>query len=98
MGDNGNKTLEESIGKRLNTTMIFPLNEFETAFGDIWGHGKPWGELTSQQKEARKLWKECRTNILNNGNLQKRQLFQLLEGMDCNITGYKSSFRYQEEG
>jgi hypothetical protein len=64
--------LKKIISKKLETTMIFPLSQFEAAFGHLWGNGLEEDELTKDQKMMREKWKECRTNILNCGNTQIR--------------------------
>ncbi len=64
--------LKKIVGKKFDTTMIFSLSQFETAFGHMWGHGLESTRLTDEQKVMRDKWKQCRENILNNGNQQKR--------------------------
>jgi len=60
------------LKKKFETTMIFPLCQFEDCFGDLWGHGLPDSELTEDQKNNRDLWNECRTKILDNAHRQIR--------------------------
>lgn len=67
--------LKKILGKKIETTMIFPLGEFERAFGFLWGIGKDENSLTSQEKEFKDKWINCRENILNVGNQQKRNMF-----------------------
>jgi hypothetical protein len=60
----------KNIEKKFKTTMIGSLAVFERHFGDIWGHGQQ--DPTDEQLEARRLWEQARTEILNNGNTQLR--------------------------
>ena len=64
---------------KLNTTMIYPLSQFEMEFGHLWGHGKNEQILNDQEKINRQKWQRCRTNILNNGNQQKRGITSELD-------------------
>ncbi len=54
--------------------MIYPLSQFESEFGELWGDKLPESELTEAQKIWRKKYNLCRDNILNLGNTQKRNL------------------------
>ncbi len=60
-----------SMEKRLNTTMVGALARFEAFFGRLWGHGGD-GTLTAEQRHWLAVWKECRAEVLNNGNGQIR--------------------------
>lgn len=71
--------LKKILDKKFDTTMIYPLSQFEAAFGEIWGDGLPEEKLTDQQKIMRTKWNECRNNILNLGNQQKRNARAELE-------------------
>lgn len=66
------KRLMNNIKKKFNTTIIGSLASFEENFGFLWGHGKPYNELTESQKENRKLWEETRNQILDKGNFNLR--------------------------
>lgn len=57
---------------KIKTAFIGALSAFEQNFGEIWGHRLTDGELTEEQMEWRRIWEECRTAILNNGNHQIR--------------------------
>jgi hypothetical protein len=71
--------LKKIVSKKFDTTMIYPLSQFEMAFGELWGYNRPESELTDQQKDFRSKWKECRNNILNTGNQQKRNCMSELD-------------------
>ena len=68
------KRLKKIASKKIDTTMIFPLSQFEENFGSLWGHGKPIEALSQEEALNRRKWTEMRTNILNMGNQQKRGL------------------------
>jgi hypothetical protein len=72
MKDKMRERLKTIISKKIDTTMIYPLSQFEAAFGELWGNGKDESELTDTERLYRAKWKQCRNNILNNGNQQKR--------------------------
>ena len=50
MKDQFRERLKKIIGKKIETTMIYPLSQFELAFSDLWGGQKPESELTSEEK------------------------------------------------
>jgi hypothetical protein len=66
------KRLKKIIGKKITTTMVYPISEFEAAFGELWGHDKPEEVITEEQKSFRIKWLQCRNNIFNMGNQQRR--------------------------
>ena len=80
--DQYRERLKKIIGKKIETTMIYPLSQFEASFGDMWGNGLQEDQLTDEQKLMRAKWKECRNNILNNGNQQRRNAFAELDMHD----------------
>lgn len=80
--DQYRERLKKIIGKKIETTMIYPLSQVEAAFGHLWGNGLQEDQLTDEQKIMRSKWKECRNNILNNGNQQRRNAFAELDMHD----------------
>lgn len=56
--------LRKTIEISLNTVSIGALSDFESFFGDLFGYGKSYNELSDSQKEMRKDWSECRNSIL----------------------------------
>jgi len=58
--------------KKIKTSFIGALDQFEREFGYVWGHGEE--QPTMEQQEMRKVWEKVRNNILNNGNNQIRNL------------------------
>src|SRR5687767_633905 len=66
------KRLMDSIEKHFKTTFIGALNAVEKEFGLLWGAGLPESELSEDEYNWRKRWEIVRTNILNNGNNERR--------------------------
>lgn len=64
------KQLGAFIEKKIKTTMIGSLDDFEKAFGYLWGHGKRSDELSETEIGFRALWMQARTAILDRGNAQ----------------------------
>lgn len=87
--------LKKIISTKIQTTMIFPLSQFESAFGHLWGHGKTEGGLTNDEKVFRTKWNEVRNNILNNGNQQKRNASTEIDMYEVVWNGYKTVFIFK---
>ena len=68
--ENSKRRLLSVVDKKFQTTMIGALARFEEAFGELWGNREK--ELTAEQLKFRQLWEQVRTEILNNGNNQRR--------------------------
>lgn len=66
--------LSRVIRKKTNTIFIGAIAQFEKFFGRLWGHGKDDEDCTPAELEFRKVWMECRTEVLNGGNAQLRAL------------------------
>jgi len=82
--------LQTLSNKKFKTCFVFAIAEFEKVFGlELWGHGLPENELTSQQKANRDRWQHVRTNILNKGHTQARGMDAELELHDIKFIGYK---------
>lgn len=95
--DKYRERLKKIIAKKFDTTMIFPLSQFEAAFGHLWGDKLPEERLTDDQRVMRGKWKECRNNILNNGNQQKRNAFAEIDMYDVVWLRYQTTFLPVEE-
>lgn len=79
--------LKVNIKKKIDTTMIFPLSQFEGFFGHLWGHGKLDNELSGEEKVFREKWIQCRRNILDNGNRQKDNCSTEIETYEVSYKG-----------
>ena len=60
--------LKGKIELSLRTCMIGSLADFEDEFGHLWAHGRPFNELSTEQKAARYRWSKVRESILDRGN------------------------------
>ena len=87
------KRLKTITDRKFNTCFIFPLSEFETVFGSIWGHGLLDEELTIEQKMNKAKWDQVRMNILNKGNAQRRALQTEIDLYDMRFERYHMEIR-----
>ena len=91
--------LKRIVQKKMTTCFIFALSEFELVFGkDLWGHGLPDDEVSSEQKANRERWDQVRTNILNKGNTQARALGAEMELHSVEFRGYSVQFGRENDG
>ena len=63
--------------KKIQTTMIGALASIEKHFGFLWGQDEDDGEVenvTPEQKQLREIYDEARSEILDKGNTQLRNL------------------------
>lgn len=85
--------------KKFQTCFIFPLAEFEDAFGEkLLGKGLQEEELTDEQKINRVKWNQLRKNILDKGNGQLRAFLNEIELYDISYKGYKVNFTGENHG
>ena len=59
--------------KKVQTTMIGSLSTVEKFFGFLWGHEKE-GAVTPEEEHMKELYEEVRSEILDRGNTQARNL------------------------
>lgn len=85
---NSKRRLEGIVEKKSKTIMIGALARFEERFGVLWGHGKPEGELSEEEKAWRELWDVARTEVLNNGNNQIRAIKEEMGRYAVTYEGY----------
>ena len=83
------KRLLRILEKKLNTSFIGALSQFETHFGKLWGHGKDEMDCSAEELAWREIWNLCRTDVLNNGNNQLRAVVVELGLYDVAYNGYK---------
>ena len=72
--------LKKEIKKRIQTTMIGSLSSIEKFFGFLWGEGSE--DLTKDQIEMRDIFEDMRTEILDKGNVQIRNIDSEIESYD----------------
>lgn len=65
--------LKKEAKKKIQTTMIGAISSVEKYFGFLWGEGSE-EELTKDQSYMRDIFEELRTEILDKGNTQIRNL------------------------
>ena len=70
--DNSKRRLLNAIQKKFNTTIIGSLAVIEEFFGELWGHGRNYDDLSEDEQHWRKIWATARSRILDNGNSNLR--------------------------
>jgi len=70
--DSSKKRLLNNLKKKFDTTTIGSLAIIEEFFGELWGHGIHYNELTEDELEWKEVWDEARTKILDLGNSNLR--------------------------
>jgi len=74
--------------KKVQTTMIGALSSVETHFGFLWGIGQDSVELTPEQEELKSIFDEVRSEILDRGNTQIRNLEAEISNYDIHWKRY----------
>ena len=86
------KTVEISI----QTAAVGALSDFENTFGYLWKHGKPYKDLTNEEKNIRDKWLDVRDSILeraNNGKMISIKDINRCEFKNYNIKRYNTVIR-----
>jgi len=74
--------------KKVQTTMIGALSSVETHFGFLWGIGQDSVELTPEQEELKSIFDKVRSEILDRGNTQIRNLEAEISNYDIHWKRY----------
>ena len=74
--------------KKIQTTMIGALSTVEKHFGFLWGHESP-DALTPEQEHMKELYDLVRSEILDRGNNQCRNLETEFMNYDINYLKYQ---------
>ena len=74
--------------KKIQTTMIGALSTIEKHFGFLWGH-ESGQELTPEQEHVKQLIDEVRSEILDRGNNQARNLEAEFNNYEINWLRYQ---------
>ena len=74
--------LKNNIEKKIRTAMIGSLSTFEEKLGFLWGEDSPFDE--EERAEIERLYKEARSEILDKGNGQIRNVSAELSEYDIN--------------
>jgi len=78
--------------KKVQTTMIGALSTIERVFGFLWGHDEK-SDLTPEQEHMKELFEEVRSEILDRGNNQARNLEVEFANYEINWLRYHISLR-----
>ena len=73
--------------KKVQTTMIGALSTLEEKFGFLWGKDQQ-EPLTPEQKHMKELYEEARSEILDRGNNQTRNLEAEFANYEINWNRY----------
>lgn len=79
--------LKKEVKKRIQTTMIGALSSIEKYFGFLWGEEFD-NELTKDQERMRDIFEDMRTEILDKGNSQLRNVDAEIENYDVTWNKY----------
>jgi len=79
--------LKKEVKKRIQTTMIGSLSSVEKFFGFLWGEGSNQ-EPTKEQIRMRDVFEEMRTEILDKGNTQLRNVDSEIENYEVSWNKY----------
>ena len=74
--------------KKIQTTMIGALSTVEKYFGFLWGHESP-NALTPEQEHMKELYDQVRSEILDRGNNQGRNLETEFMNYEINYLKYQ---------
>ena len=81
--------LKDNMKKKLQTTMIGAIAQFEESFGHLWGINKHVNELTESELEWREVWNDVRDTVLDLGNSQVRAAMNELEQYSLSWNKYQ---------
>jgi len=80
--------LAKNCKKKIQTTMIGSLSSIEDHLGFLWGH-KSDEALSEEQEKMRLVYEELRSEILDKGNTQMRNIDAELTQYDINWNRYQ---------
>lgn len=78
--------------KKILTTMIGALDSIEKSFGFLWNNEDP----TSQQKQMRMIYDQIRSEILDKGNTQIRNLEAEFSNYDIVFKKYSTRIPFKK--
>jgi hypothetical protein len=58
----------KQVAKLFTTCFIGNIAIFEEEFGSLWGHGKPWNQLTKSEQIWRGIWNDARRRVMDHSN------------------------------
>ena len=83
--------------KKIQTTMIGALSSVEAHFGFLWGIGED-EDFTPEQEQIKAIFEEARSEILDRGNTQIRNLEAEISNYDINSKRYTINLPVVEKG
>ena len=86
--DSRNRLLKISA-KKIQTTMIGALSSIENHFGFLWNHDDGDESLSSESQHMKQLYEDVRSEILDKGNNQIRNLEAELSQYDVEWLRYQ---------
>tara|TARA_B100001059_G_scaffold236756_1_gene289820 strand:+ start:6108 stop:6467 length:360 start_codon:yes stop_codon:yes gene_type:complete len=86
--------LSKILKKKVQTTMIGALSSIEENFGFLWDSD---GDLSEQQKLMHDLYQKLRSEILDKGNTQARNVDAELSQYDIKWLRYSVSIPLKED-
>mgnify|MGYP005820424093 CR=1 FL=1 len=81
--------------KKIQTTMIGALSTMEKHLGFLWGHENT-EELTPEQEHLKEVYEEVRSEILDRGNNQARNLEAEFANYEINWLRYQINLPVKE--
>ena len=85
--ESSKERLTKIAKKKIQTTMIGALSTMEKSFGFLWGHESD-EPLSPEQEHMKSLYEEVRSEILDRGNNQARNLEAELNQYDVKWLRY----------
>ena len=86
--ESSKERLAKIAKKKIQTTMIGALSTVEKSFGVLWGHESD-EPLSPEQEHMKSLYEEVRSEILDRGNNQARNLEAELNQYDVKWLRYQ---------
>lgn len=74
----------KDITKKLQTSFILPIAQFEEKFAYLWGNKEEPEEMTDEEYAYYEIFLDWRKLVLDNGNYQIRSLGHLFGKYDVN--------------
>jgi len=86
--EDSKERLSKIMKKKINTTMIGALSSIEDHFGSLWNNGQ---NMTDEQQALYDTYQVIRSEILDKGNNQSRNVDAELNQYEVNWTRYKTN-------
>lgn len=89
--------LSNILSKKIETSFIGAIANFEEKFGFLWGIALHDNERTEEQKQFYEIWQAVRSEILTNGNNQIRATKHEISQYDIYWKRYHTEFKILTE-